>query len=504
MRTNKLVWAGVAILLVLVIIVVINVINKPAVQAKPTDTVGAAIAPASTVKPASTPKKVDVKEVTGDTVSESLKNVQQGYEVSNEKIKQQDEHIKTLEERQTKTENRVGAGAKGDDRVNIVAETVEGLKNSFTSLTEQFSTQQKRLNTTSANGYEFSNSDLGIDGKPKTDKKGESPSMTTLLPGYVSVKPLSNYSSSWIEGSRNAVDNALNNAERLGLAPRGTIDQNGKNITLSNGKKKSVTTPYFTIEASATLIDATAMTAMIGRVPVGGRVQDPFPVKIILGDENLATNGYYIPGLKGIVFEGVATGNWNLSCVTVDLIAATFTFADGRIQHMPNLDKNEYEGKQAGTIETQPFSSDKSKGSSGESIGYISTPQGATCIGGERVTDAPQQLATVGVLGMAKNYFDAKALAETTQTTSPLTGSSSGTITGDKMKFALGATEAGAAQTVLDFYKSHTRDSFDAIVVNPGATVSLHITRDLYGDYNTGSRKLAYSQGGKHGSSAMD
>jgi len=499
MRTNKLVWAGVIILVMLVIIVAINAMNKPA-QQHAGETVGAT--QVSTQNTTATSKKVDVKEVTGDTVSESLKNVQVGYEVSNKENKDLKAEMQVLEERLAKTENRVGAGTKGDDRVNVVAETVDQLKNSLTSLTSQFSTQEKRLKTTTANGYEFSNEDLGIDSKTKKDNNTSTPAMTTVLPGYVSVKPLSTKNSSSFT-INNAANTAPNNAEHVGLAPHATLEQNGKDITLKDAKKKSITTPYFTIDASATLMNATAMTAMIGRVPVGGRVQDPFPVKIIVGDENLATNGLTIPGLNGIIFEGIATGNWNLSCVTVDLISATFTFADGRIQHMPNLDKNEYEGKQAGQIDTQPFASDKSRGASGESIGYISTPQGATCIAGERVTDAPQQLATLGILGMAKSYFDAKAAAETTTiTTSNLDVGNA--VTGDKLKFANNATAAGAAQTVIDFYKSHTRDSFDAIVVNPGAEVALHITRDLYGDYNTGSRKLVYSQGGKHGLSAMD
>jgi integrating conjugative element protein (TIGR03752 family) len=506
MRTNKLVWIGVAILLLLVIIVSINAINKPATPLTSGETVGASLGATSSnnhaKKTATTPKKVDVKEVTGDTVSESLKNVQVGYEVANEKNKDTDAHVKALEERLAKTENRVGAGAKGDDRVNVVADTVEELKNSLTSLTSQFSTQEKRFKTTTANGYEFSNEALGIDGKNKTDSKNTSQTMTTLLPGYVSVKPLSTSSPIAFDGIA-AVHNALNNAEQLGLAPHGTIEQNGKNLTLKNGQKKSLVTPFFTIPARATLMDASAMTAMIGRVPVGGRVQDPFPVKFILGDDNLATNGLSIPGLKGIVFEGVATGNWNLSCVSVELTGATFTFHDGRVQHLPNTDKTEYEGKQEGQLETSPFSSGKSKGSGGDPIGYISSPQGVPCIGGERITDAPQQLATVGILGMAKSYFDAKAAAETTTTTN--SNLNTGTaVTGDKLKFAMGATEAGAAQTVIDFYKTHTRDSFDAIVVNPGASVALHITRDLYVDYNINSRKLAYSQGGKHGSSSMD
>src|SRR3954470_12815212 len=162
MRTNKLVWLGVVILVLLVIVVGINAMNKPAPLINTNEIVGTSQTPIK--KSAPIPKKVDVKEVTGDTVSESLKNVQVGYEVANEKNKDTDAHVKALEERLAKTENRVGAGAKGDDRVNVVADTVEQLKNSLTSLSSQFSTQEKRLSTTTANGYEFSNEDLGIDG----------------------------------------------------------------------------------------------------------------------------------------------------------------------------------------------------------------------------------------------------------------------------------------------------------------------------------------------------
>lgn len=503
MRTNKLVWVGVGILAILVVIVAINSVNRPGVKNPQSETVGLNALEPGMKKTSTPPKKVSVKEVTGDTVSESLKNVQIGYETSHKEIKDLKAENKALEERLAKTENRIGVDAKGDDRVNLVAETVDQLKNSLTSLTSQFSTQEKQLKTTTANGYEFSNEDLGIEGTPQKNNKLVAPAMTSILPGYVSVKPLSTRSGSMMNGS-SVADSLINKAEQMGLAPQEGLEGAGKHTTVKKGLgEKAIPTPYFTINASATLMDATAMTAMIGRVPVGGRVQDPSPVKIILGDDNLATNGYSIPGLQGIIFEGVATGNWNLSCVTVDLIAATFIFADGRIQHMPNQDKNDYEGKQAGQIDTQPFASDKSRGFNGESIGYISTPQGATCIAGERVTDAPQQLATLGVLGAAKSYFDAKAAAETTTITNSNLDVGSA-VTGNKTKFATSATEAGIAQTVIDFYKSHTRDSFDAVVVNPGAEVALHITRDLYGDYNSGSRKLSYSHGGSYDAQTLD
>lgn len=503
MRTNKIVWALMGVLLFGVVVVFINRSNKPE-EAPALPGTGDPVATGNT-KPTVRPNsKVKVVEVTGDTVSESLKDVQKRYEVERNARLELEKTLKEVSERQGNIEKRVGADAKGDDRVNAVASTVDQIKETVGDLAGQFSTQEKRLNTTKANGYAFSNDDLGI-GNAKADGKDHPQAQVTLMEGYVAVRPLSASSNVGSSGLKPGVSTAMDNAEKLGLAPRGNIEQHGKDVTLTDGKKKSVTTPHFTIPARATIMDAVAMTAMIGRVPVGGRVQDPFPVKFIIGDDNLATNGLSIPGLQGIVAEGIATGNWNLSCVSVQLTGATFTFADGRVQHLPNTDKNEFEGRPEGQMETNPMASaeGKSRGASGDPIGYISNPQGVPCIGGVRVTDAPQQLAQMGLLGMAKSYFDAKANAETTNTVNPLGGSNS-TVTGDQVKFANNATAAGAMQTVIDFYRTHTRDSFDAIVVNPGEKVSLHITRDLYVDYNTGSRKLVYTQGNKNGSRKMD
>lgn len=499
MRTNKLVWVGVGLLLVGVVVVGINAFNSPPAKKMGGELVVAPEqAKSAKTKAAAKPKQVDVTEVAGDTVAESLKDVQVRYEASEKKNMTLEESVKTLSERLAKTESRIGAGQKGDERVNAVASEVNAMKGTFANLAQQFSTQEERLKTTSANGYDFSNEDLGLDGKVKTDRNGIAPSQTTLLPGYVTVKPLGS------SGASDAFGGVINNSFNKvgGLASQHLPEQDGTKPALKDKKKKGEITPHYTIPARSTLMDAAAMTAMIGRVPVDGRVQDPFPVKFILGDDNLATNGLTIPGLKGIVFEGVATGNWNLSCVSVELTGATFTFHDGRVQHLPNKDKSEAEGKQDGQLETDPMSSGGSRGGLNP-IGYISDPLGVPCIGGKRITDAPQQLATMGILGAAKSYFDAKANAETTNTTN-LVGGAQSTVTGDQIKFANNATAAGSVQTVMDFYKSRTRDSFDVIFVNPGADIALHITRDLYVDYNTGSRKLVYSNGGNQHGSSMD
>jgi integrating conjugative element protein (TIGR03752 family) len=72
--------------------------------------------------------------------------------------------------------------------------------------------------------------------------------------------------------------------------------------------------PYYTVPRNATLVGSTGMTALIGRIPTQGQVQDPFPFKVIVGADNLAANGIEIPGVDGMIFGGTATGDWALLC----------------------------------------------------------------------------------------------------------------------------------------------------------------------------------------------
>jgi integrating conjugative element protein (TIGR03752 family) len=60
------------------------------------------------------------------------------------------------------------------------------------------------------------------------------------------------------------------------------------------------------VPRNATLIGSTAMTALVGRVPIQGQVRDPMPFKVITGAENLAANGLRLPGVQGMVWSGTA------------------------------------------------------------------------------------------------------------------------------------------------------------------------------------------------------
>lgn len=52
---------------------------------------------------------------------------------------------------------------------------------------------------------------------------------------------------------------------------------------------------YFTLPENSTLAGVTAMTSLIGRVPVNGRVTDPMQFKAMVGRDNLAANGWSCP-----------------------------------------------------------------------------------------------------------------------------------------------------------------------------------------------------------------
>ena len=97
------------------------------------------------------------------------------------------------------------------------------------------------------------------------------------------------------------------------------------------------------------------------------RVQDPFPFYVLAGAHNLAANGLELPEVAGIVFRGIATGDWNLACVRGTLISATFVFRDGTIRTV--------------------------RGTETEPLGTLADRFGIPCVGGKRITNAPAFLA---------------------------------------------------------------------------------------------------------------
>lgn len=233
--------------------------------------------------------------------------------------------------------------------------------------------------------------------------------------------------------------------------------------------------PAYTVPRNATLIGSTAMTALVGRVPIQGQVRDPMPFKVITGADNLAANGLTIPGVQGMIWSGTAVGDWTLSCVTGRLESVTFVFDDGTIR----------------TISSDDHSAGASgQGARGEPLGWISDAQGIPCISGERKTNAASFLTQrIGVQAIQ----DAAAAAETASVVGSL-GNVSGRVTGDIGSYVLGKTMSGGSEELAKWLLERQAQSFDAVFVPAGTEVAIHVDRELAIDYDPQGRKLDHAR----------
>lgn len=510
MSSNKLVWVLVAGLAVVVAVVVINKQNSGASETPKnqqtstltSSSVSSAISPVS-VAPAQPNIGGDA-----DTVVETLKEVQARYKASEDQNGKVLKLIEDTNRRLDQMEKNQGRSTSAnpvavDPAFEEITKQFQQMKTEVSVLTDNVLQKKQTDADANNNGYEVSNYDLGWSEEPEEGSKknkGYSPGPRPM-PGYVAVRPMTKtqflntdpaLAEKLLREKMQQADEVLSTASNQSASP-------GLTNTLKSTSTKAVPVvkPYRTIPKRATGFEAIGMTALIGTVPIGGKVQDPFPVKFILGEENFASNGIHIPGLKGIVIEGIARGNWNLSCVAATLTGASFTFTDGTVRDM------EYEKEQGGDSNGAQAASPFAEGEGNRGIGYIANPQGIPCIPGKRITDAHKQLFTMGMLGAAKSYFDAKAAAETTTNDNSLGGGST-SVTGDKEAFVNNQTYADSMTTVMDFYNKRMRDTFDVIYVDPAQKVMLHFTRELRVDYRSDARKVTYAFGGNRNDFSMD
>ncbi|MCE2573848.1 TIGR03752 family integrating conjugative element protein [Motilimonas eburnea] len=261
------------------------------------------------------------------------------------------------------------------------------------------------------------------------------------------------------------------------------IDQSREDLTGIESKKaeKPKPIPHYTIPENATLMASVNMTAIIGRIPMDGTVQDPFPFKILIGKENLATNGIKIPNIDRIVVSGTATGDYTLKCAYGSINSLTYTFNDGTIQTVNTRDSEEETG----------------------SLGFISDAQGVPCISGEYISNAPEYLAQkVGVSAFAA-AASAYAASQTTNVTSA-EGNTTSRVDGDKGKYAAGEALAAGTEATTEWLDARQQNAFDAIFVQLGQKVAVHIQKEIPIDYNPAGRKVSHYASSKNRTRSLD
>lgn len=224
--------------------------------------------------------------------------------------------------------------------------------------------------------------------------------------------------------------------------------------------------PVYTIPRDSSLMGGTLWTALVGRIPVRGRVQDPWPFKLLTGADNLAANGHRIPGLDGMVWSGIAVGDLGLSCVRGELHSVTYVFRDGTIRSVG--------------------------GDRDEPLGWITDEQGLPCVPGELKTNAPKFLAQRTVIIAGQAAADAAAAAQTTTVVDR--GSISGAVTGDTGSFILGRTLAGGAEEVRRWVDERQSQTFDAVFVPPGVKVAINVDRQIAIDYDPNARRVSHAR----------
>ncbi len=231
--------------------------------------------------------------------------------------------------------------------------------------------------------------------------------------------------------------------------------------------------PVYTVPRNATLMGSTAMTALVGRIPLRGQVQDPMPFKIITGADNLAANGLMVPGVQGMIWSGTGVGDWTLSCVSGRLEVVTFVFDDG-------------------TIRTVASDDGQGQGSRDEPLGWISDAQGIPCISGTRKSNATAFLAQrIGVQAV-QAAGDAAAAAESTSVINSAGGITGG-VTGDVGAYVLGKTIAGGSEELAQWLLERQSQSFDAVFVPAGVAVAIHVDRAIPIDFELQGRKLSHA-----------
>lgn len=204
--------------------------------------------------------------------------------------------------------------------------------------------------------------------------------------------------------------------------------------------------PKFYIPPS--ILSGLSLTALVGRIPRGGAVQDPWPFVVVSQADNLTANGISLPQLRGILWRGVVRGDAVLSCASASIRSLVYVFDDGTF-HVAKAPEQ-------------------------EGFGYLADKFGNPCLMGEIHTTAPEDMSTHLLASVLAGMGGAFAESQVRRSASG--GTETAHIEGDAFSYLLGQTVQGAASTYGDYLLRFANDTWDAVVVPAGREVDIHIT----------------------------
>ncbi|CDZ76684.1 integrating conjugative element protein, family [Legionella massiliensis] len=248
-------------------------------------------------------------------------------------------------------------------------------------------------------------------------------------------------------------------------------------------------TPFYTIPAGSDFSKVTLLSALIGEVPVEGKLMQPlFPFSAIVSRGDLMTaNGMQLPPeITGMKISGYAIGVGsfldNISCVRAYVTSALFVFEDG---HFVTV------GQEQMKSSAELVNND--------SIGYLTTQFGNPCIKGQYITNAPRVLSTLMVAGGIQGA--GTALSKWQMSYQAEGGTAITTPTGDMAHYAAGGAINEGSQKVSDWLEKRIEGSFDMVFVPASLRapsgfipnhLSLHFSQTIAIDKEHHGRVLDY------------
>ncbi|XVN15724.1 TIGR03752 family integrating conjugative element protein [Pseudomonas corrugata] len=251
--------------------------------------------------------------------------------------------------------------------------------------------------------------------------------------------------------------------------------------------------PTYTVPPNATLMGSVAMTALIGRVPIDGTVNDPYPFKVLIGADNLTANGIDLPEIAGAVVSGTASGDWTLSCVRGQIRSITFVFQDGTIRTLPGDGRDGSDGSQNAS----------NSGSTQEGLGWISDQHGIPCVAGKRRSNAQQYLGSQALI-TAAGVGAASLIKSDNATVYAGSGGGAMSTVGISGGEAMNRLLASGVQDISQWVNKLYGQAFAAVYVEPGAQVAVHIEQPLALDYAPYGRKVDHTLGGRNDVTELD
>lgn len=248
-------------------------------------------------------------------------------------------------------------------------------------------------------------------------------------------------------------------------------------------ERAEVTKPIYTVPANSTLMGAVAMTALIGRIPVDGAIDDPYPFKVVIGADNLTANGIEVPDVAGAIASGTASGDWTWSCVRGQIRSITFVFHDGTIR----------------TVSSNASGNATTGDTLRSGLGWISDPHGIPCISGLQRSNAQQYLTSRSLITAAGAGAASLIDSDSGSISYFSPDGSLGTV-GISGNEAMGRILSSGVQDLAQWVNKLYGQAFAAVYVPPGAKVAIHIEQPLAIDYDAAGRKVNHFIGASHAS----